>query len=176
MSTYYKIINITKKEMIDNGKVGCGVNNKQYMMKECIARLLIHLIQSNYASPQREDRYNPLQHICFNFKGYWAGDNIQMVSEHDEYYELASEYYTDITIAAANNFNEWYDDDDIRYKEIDKPGRTEKQYYPIERILEAEKNISDIPFKNTALFRKPIIFKDKDKTLILMGKIIEDLE
>jgi hypothetical protein len=127
MSTYYILINKSKKEWVDTGDLGFSLSDRAYKLH--IANLIGWLYVQQYFDIGDREQYDPNRHkigVNFTFQGHWAGDMCQIVSEHTKEYAICHGFddesginkeikkWANITIPLVKEWNAeclyWYGD------------------------------------------------------------------
>lgn len=87
MGIYYIIVNHTKKEYLDSGDLGFGL--KEYAYEFFCAPLIGYISYRSYysvSSPGKECNHKEHNDPDFSMRGHWAGDDVELVSEHNDIY------------------------------------------------------------------------------------------
>lgn len=118
MSTYYILVNPSKKEWFDTGDIGLDLRERAYEIDA--ASLVGWLYLGKITEYHDDEQYDPKKHICyveedsqvearlrskapvkpvkpayegnFTFQGHWQGDQSFTVSEHTELYGICHGY------------------------------------------------------------------------------------
>lgn len=107
MSIYYIVVNKTKKEYYDLSDIGKNNSHTGYTL--FFPQLLGYLVLEEYTSFNKGEKCDGDHED--GFLGHWNGDDIELVSEHDELYDIAqglcdeSDQWVNITIPLVKDWN-----------------------------------------------------------------------
>lgn len=99
MGIYYKLVNTTKKEYINIGKIGMSLKSQSYKIEA--RSMLGYLMMTEYPDyVYDESQYNEEEYKNnvknedgdFYFLAHWHGDRVRLASEHTDEYGLATGY------------------------------------------------------------------------------------
>lgn len=113
MGQYFLLANITKREVVDPGKLNQLVKFKEWLSGDQ-ARVLVWLLRRSDESGGGDiddpDRYETL--------GRWAGDQVLLVGDYDSsgLYKEAGRSFKDISEKLRQEYNDGCDDATIRLR------------------------------------------------------------
>ena len=108
MGQYFRLINKTKKEYLDPWDLGGGAKLWEWCANNhsrIIAFLLRKSTESGGGDIQKK----------YSTAGSWAGDDVSLVGDYDESgdYGEAEQIYKNISLKAAQEFNDFIGSDEI---------------------------------------------------------------
>jgi hypothetical protein len=110
MSIYYNMVNKTKKEYFDMGKLGYGLKEQSYIFYG--TTLLGYLMMDRWG--ENNDKQYPNDwnedNKEFYFYGHWSGDKgVMLVDEYSDEYNQAEEGYDKNGSKVVEGGNGWVD-------------------------------------------------------------------
>lgn len=115
MSTYWTLVNHTKKEMVEPHPLRTGAQWSQIVaisdrpgLKEALALLVLRFSEEDFLSL---DQAIALQHgHDYQVKGRWGGDSVEIITEHDiDREQTKYDAYVDISELVHLGLQEYFE-------------------------------------------------------------------